>query len=303
LSLAPELLRHPEPWPRKSCNWNCVYCQLGKTRPYSLARSSYFPLEALRAELLETLDSESSHSIDWITFVGGGEPTLNRDLGAMIRMVKQMTKIPVAVITNGSLLSLEEVRQELSEADAVLPTLDAGDAAQFKRINRPHPDFRFERHIEGLADFARSFAGRLWIEVMLIEGLNDDNASLENLAKKIALINPAEIHLVLPTRPPAEPWIHPAGAEGIARAMRILGRTCPVLHPSREYGGFSAEGESDHLAAAMNILKRHPMTDDELRRFLAQRGISEAEPALAAFRDAGQVFEIDRNGVKYWRAK
>jgi len=125
-------------------------------------------------ELRATLHSESAEDIDWITFVGSGEPTLNRDLGTMIKVVKTITSLPVAVITNGSLLSLSEVREDLSAADAVLPTLDAGSAALFRRINRPHPDFDFERHVEGLVAFGSEFTERLWLEVMLIAGINDD---------------------------------------------------------------------------------------------------------------------------------
>ncbi|HCO48872.1 MAG TPA: radical SAM protein [Spirochaetaceae bacterium] len=286
----------------KICNWNCVYCQLGHTRPYTKSRSTFYPPEAMFAELRESLQTESSNNIDWITFVGSGEPTLNQDLGAMIRGVKTMTALPVAVITNGSLLSLPEVREALSIADAVLPTLDAGSATLFRRINRPHPDFGFERHIKGLIEFGREYPGRLWLEVMLIAGLNDDEASLECLAATIAQIGPDEVHLVLPTRPPVESWVRPSGEEGIARAQRILGRAVPVLLPLKEYGGFSAGGESDPSAAAAAILRRHPMSDKELREFFRHCGVADAESAISDLQTAGKAIEIVRGGVRFWRA-
>ena len=254
------------------------------------------------AELRESLQTESSNNIDWITFVGSGEPTLNQDLGAMIRGVKTMTSLPVAVITNGSLLSLPEVREEVSAADAVLPTLDAGSAALFRRINRPHPEFGFERHIEGLVAFGREYTGRLWLEVMLIAGLNDDEASLEDLAAAIERIGPHEVHLVLPTRPPAESWVRPSEEDGIARALRVLGRAVPVLHPLKEYGDFSAGGESDPSVAAAAILLRHPMSDKELREFFQHCGVADAESAINALQAAGKAVEIVRESVKFWRA-
>jgi wyosine [tRNA(Phe)-imidazoG37] synthetase (radical SAM superfamily) len=223
---------------RKFCNWNCVYCQLGRTRPYTKSRVAFFPPEAMFAELRETLQTEPSKNIDWITFVGSGEPTLNKDIGTLLRGVKAMTVLPIAVITNGSFLSLPEVREALSIADAVLPTLDAGSASLFRRINRPHPDFGFEGHVEGLVAFGREYAGKLWLEVMLIAGLNDDEASLEDLAAAIEQIGPDEVHLVLPTRPPVEPWVKPSDEGGITRAQNILGRVAPVLHPLKEYGDF-----------------------------------------------------------------
>jgi len=291
----------PTPGQGKSCNWNCVYCQLGHTQPYTKSRSTFYPPEAMFAELRESLQTESSENVDWITFVGSGEPTLNRDLGTLLRGVKAMTDLPVAVITNGSLLSLPEVREELSVADAVLPTLDAGSAALFRRINRPHPDFDFERHVEGLVAFGREYAGRLWLEVMLIAGLNDDETSLGNLAAVIKRIGPDEVHIVLPTRPPSESWVRPSGDEGIARALEIVGRVVPILHPAKEYGDFSAGGESDPFVAAAAILRRHPMSDKELREFLQHCRVTDAESAIRFLQDSGEAVEILRNGVKFWR--
>jgi len=254
------------------------------------------------AELRKTLRTEASENIDWITFVGSGEPALNRDLGTLIRGVKTITALPIAVITNGSLLSLQEVREELSAADAVMPTLDAGSAALFRRINRPHPDFDFKRHIEGLVAFGREYTGRLWLEVMLIDGLNDDKSSLEDLAATIERIGPNEVHLVLPTRPPVESWVRPSCEEGVARAQRILGRAVPVFHPLKAYGDFSAGGESDPLAAATAILSRHPMSDKELREFFRHCRVADADSAINALQTAGKAVEIVRGGVKFWQA-
>ena len=287
--------------PRKICNWNCVYCQLGRTRPFATTRTRFFCPSAMFEELEGVLASESGDAADWITFVGSGEPTLNRDLGTLIRGVKSMSEKPVAVITNGSLLSLPEVRRELSKADAVLPTLDAGTPDLFRRVNRPPADLTFRRHLGGLMSFREIFSGNLWLEIMLIEGLNDDAEALSDIAKAIAEIRPDEVHLVLPTRPPAEPWVRPTSAEGVLRAQAILGTAAPVTHPDQRYGEFGATSETDPETAAAEILSRHPMTDEELRKALSAWGACSPDDVIRSLEASGNAVAVERYGVKFWR--
>ena len=150
-----------DPVPLKTCNWNCIYCQLGRSKPLINERKSYFPSEEIITQVREALDAHKPGEIDWVTFVGSGETTLHAEIGAMIHQVKTLTKLPVAIITNGSLLYLPEVRQELLEADAVLPTLDAGNSRLYRKINRPHPTITFNRIIDGLISFRDIYHGKL----------------------------------------------------------------------------------------------------------------------------------------------
>lgn len=286
--------------PRKICNWNCVYCQLGRTRPFTRARARFFNPEALRAELRRVLGSESTGPVDWITFVGTGEPTLNSDLGTMLRGIRDETDLPVAVITNGSLLSRPEVRRELAPADAVLPTLDAGSPALFRRINRAPSEYTFKLHLEGLVDFRSEFTGKLWLETMLLENINDDESSLRDLAAAVGRIAPDEIHLLLPTRPPAEPWVLPASREAVLRAESILGEIAPVVQPDQRYGEFGRKIEEDPLDAAARILVRHPMTDEELRSALKAWGVPDADAVLRALTDSGKARKLSRYGRTFW---
>lgn len=152
-----------DPIPFKTCNWNCVYCQLGRTAPLTNERRDYFPPDEILTQVKMALDAHQPGEIDWVTFVGSGEPTLHASLGRMIRQVKSLTHVPVAVITNGSLLYLPDVRDELLAADAVLPTLDAGSEALYRTINRPWPELTFERLVEGLITFRQAYARKLWI--------------------------------------------------------------------------------------------------------------------------------------------
>jgi wyosine [tRNA(Phe)-imidazoG37] synthetase (radical SAM superfamily) len=222
--------------PLKTCNWNCVYCQLGRTMPLTNERCEYVPAEEILLEAEQVLRSCANGEIDWVTFVGSGEPTLHSCLGELIRRVKTLTALPVAVITNGSLLYLPEVRQELSIAEAVLPTLDAGTAELYRKINRPHPDVTFDRLVNGLTAFRMEYRGKLWVEVMLVRGLNDSAQALEDLARVLQGIKPDAVHINLPTRPPAETWVQQADGEALMRALAILGNVAEVVHPAE--GGF-----------------------------------------------------------------
>ncbi|HIE57985.1 MAG TPA: radical SAM protein, partial [Anaerolineales bacterium] len=162
-----------DPVPLKTCNWNCVYCQLGRSKPMTNERKDFFPVEEILAEVEEALAVHQPGEIDWVTFVGSGETTLNASIGALIRAVKTLTPLPVAVITNGALLYQPQVRAELVAADAVMPSFDAGNPQLYRRINRPHPDLTYERLLNGLLAFREKYEGHLWVEVMLIKDLND----------------------------------------------------------------------------------------------------------------------------------
>lgn len=284
----------------KACNWNCIYCQLGRTHPLMGSREIFSPPQDMLRELDGALAGEAGHDVDWITFVGSGEPTINADLGEMLRGVKAMTPLPVAVITNGSLLSLPDVRKDLMVADAVMPTLDAGDELTFLRINRPHPQFGFTRHIDGLVAFRREYHGKIWLETMLISGLNDDEGSLTRLAKAIEKISPDEVHIVLPTRPPVEPWVRPSDDEGVLRARSILGRVARVVHPDEAYGDFSLNADTDPLEAVAKTLARHPMSDEELRRSLAQWGETNPDAILKTLVESGRAHQILRYDKVFW---
>ena len=250
--------------PPKSCTWNCIYCQLGKTRIYVTERREFFPREEILAEIKQAIDG--SAAIDWITFVGSGETTLYKGLGWLIREIKKITDIPVAVITNGSLLSFEEVRDELLQADAVLPSLNAGSAELFDRIDRPAPGFTYERHIEGLIEFRKVYHGMLWLEVMLIAGMNDSAEALQDIALVLEKVKPDTVHLVLPTRPSTESSVRLPSENAIARARFILSHVVKVVHPVK--GSMNLKSTADIIETVIAITKRHPLQERELRNAL-----------------------------------
>jgi wyosine [tRNA(Phe)-imidazoG37] synthetase (radical SAM superfamily) len=288
-----------DPIPFKTCNWNCVYCQLGRTSPFTIQRRDFYPPDEIVAGVKTAVDAQRAGDIDWITFVGSGEPTLHASLGRMIREVKALTEIPVAVITNGALLYQGEVRQELAAADAVLPSLDAGSANLFRRINRPARQFTFERHVSGLVAFRRAYAGKLLVETMLVKGLNDTSDALADLAAVLSDVAPDEVHITLPTRPPAEPWVKPADQEGLMRASAVLGEMAHVL-PRVEEGTFDLSGYDSVVDAVLGAITRHPMWEEQLVQTLDHWTPGQVTQALQELAASQRACVVTRYGEWFW---
>jgi len=289
-----------DPIPAKTCNWNCIYCQLGRSTPMTNDRREYIPREVILAEIQATLARHAAGEIDHISFVGSGEPTLHIGLGWLIRRVKQLTPIPVAVITNGALLHRADVREELLAADIVMPTVSAGTPELYRQIHRPHPEVTFARLIDGLVAFRSVYRGQLWAEVMLIRAVNDSEAALTALAAVLRRIQPDQVHIVLPDRPPAEPWVAPADEEGLLRAEAVLGPIAHIVHPFSNgvhVSDYATPGE-----AIVGIVTRHPMSQPQLIAALAAWPPAEVTAALEALEQAGAIRPVERLGVRFWVA-
>ncbi len=287
-----------DPIPLKTCNWNCVYCQLGRSMPLINERAEYVPRQEIIDELAQVLAAHGPGEIDYVSFVGSGEPTLHSGLGWLIRKAKNLSDIPVAVITNGALLHCADVRAELAAADVVMPTLCAGNATLYRRIHRPHPEATYARLLAGLRAFRAEYTGRLWIEVMLLHDINDTESALRELADALALVEPDEVHITLPTRPPSETWVAPSDDEGLLRATAILGEIAHVVHPTAGY--FDLRGYASAVDAIVAIVTRHPMSHAQLLATLDRWAPDEVEDALVQLVASGRVQEINRYGVRFW---
>ncbi len=288
--------------PPKSCTWNCLYCQLGKTRKFVMERQEFFPREEILEEIRQALIVHTG--LDWITFVGSGETMLYKGIGWLIAEVKKLTATPVAVITNGSLFYLPEVRRELLQADAVLPSLNAGTEALHVQIDRPAEGLTFRRHIEGLVAFRSEYKGRLWIEVMLLGGVNDSDEALRDLAAVLKEINPDMVHLVLPSRPAPEQEILLPSDERIERAIAILSEVATVVHPLK--GNMDLRSATDLLEALTAIISRHPVQQRELHKAVADcfPGDSEKmDDAMQEMLATGRFKLVEHGGEPYWVMK
>ena len=286
-----------DPVPLKTCNWSCVYCQLGRTRPLTNERKDYAPPGDVVAEVRTALE-EHAGGVDWITFAGSGEPTLHASLGRMIRDVKGLTAIPVAVLTNGALLDRPGVRRDLLAAAAVLPTLDAGSEEVYRRVNRPRGGLTFAGLVEGLVAFRREYPGRLWIEVMLVQGLNDSKESLAEIAAVLRRVGPDAVHVNTPVRPPAERWVAPPDVETVRLAVSMLGRTARDLAPAEP--AFDLSPSADGTDAVLELLARHPMDLGELGGVLPRWSVAQLGEALERLRAAGRVGTVTRGGRRFW---
>lgn len=245
--------------PLKTCTQNCLYCQLGKDAPQTLDRKAYVPIAEVLAELHDRIGG--GLEADYITISGSGEPTLNSELGVLIDRIREMTDIPIAIITNGTLLSQPDVRRDCAKADVVLPSLDAGDAATFEKINRPHPDLSFETFIEGLCRFRAEYAGQIWLEVFFCKGLNTDEASIENIRRRIEQIKPDRIQLNTAVRPTVH---REAALVDPVELQQIADRLGPDAEVIADFHKTPAGEKRISLEQVLETLQRRPCTLEDL---------------------------------------
>lgn len=267
--------------PRKVCTYNCIYCQLGKTTLRTLERKPYLPVDEILKEAEDFLKA-TPQNLDYLTLSGSGEPTLNSRIGELIKGLKEMSPIPVAVITNGSLLFMDEVKEQLAEADLVCPSLDAVKPAVFETINRPHPDLDLSLIIRGLKDFRRAFRGKVWLEVLLCRGINDNTSDIQALKEVLEDIQPDLVHLNTVWRPGAEDYAYPLSEERLKAIARQLGPKAVVVAP-RE-GKKGSPPQEDLRGMILRILQIRPQTLEDLASALG----AEEEAILKVLEDLSE---------------
>lgn len=260
-------------------------------------REIFFPSDDILTELKTAIENQIK--FDVITIVGEGEPTLYKNMGEIISSIRKLTEKPIAVITNGALLYDKEVQSELMQADIVLPTMDAYDEISFKKINRPHKSLSYEKVQKGLEDFSQQYRGQLWIELMLIQDINDDDESLQNYQQKLCTVKYEKLYLNTPMRPPAEPYAKAIDHDRMTYAAELLGGISIDLLASE---GFHSEIK-DHYEAILSIIKRHPMNQHEIVGFLQTRNCLDIERILGRLKADPSVMAIDYKGYTTFRLR
>jgi len=290
-----------DPIPSKTCNYHCIYCQLGKTTHFTNKRKNYHPKSEIKQEIKDILLG-TDVIFDYLTFVGSGEPTLYKDLGELILYAKEFTENPICVITNGSLLSDQEVQTQLMEADVVLPTLDAGDEKTFRLINRPHPDISFQDLLSGFIEFNKRFQGKLWIEVMLVKDVNDSEVELKKIKEKLNLINPDRIDINVPIRPPAEKWVEIPDKSVISRLNEIFIDFNNINFPEMGYFKLYSENFQQEL---LSIIERHPMRQDQIIETFMSEKFPENDilKKLHELEEQHKISPIKYNNKTFWKYK
>lgn len=281
--------------PFKTCSYDCIYCQLGRTTQRTCERREWVPLAPVLAELEEKLASRP----DYITLSGSGEPTLHSRAGELIGAIKALTDIPVAVLTNGSLLWQPQLRAELAAADLVIPSLDAGDEETFQAVNRPDPSLSFDRMLQGLIDFRREFGGQYWLEVFLLSSHNTAEPQLTRLIEAARRIGPDRIQLNTAVRPPAEEY-----AEAVTAAE--LAAIAPRFDPPAEVtADFRAVHELPEFAAGrrdiLTMLERRPCTVADIAGALGLH-VNEVVKYLEDLAAEGAIERTSRGDHDYYRA-
>ncbi len=287
--------------PFKTCSYDCIYCQLGRTTNKTIELREYVPLDAVLEELTQRLPCEPAP--DYIGLAGSGEPTLHARIGELIDAIKTMTSVPVAVLTNGSMLWSPEVRASLAQADLVMPSLDAGDASTFERVNRPHPGIGFAAMVEGLATFAEGFRGKIWLEVFILRGITDQPDRVRDIASIVRRIRPDRVQLNTVARPPAEADALEAVPDALERLRGFFPGVCEVIAESRIVESEDRIASEDAEEAIRALLARRPCTVKGIADGLSMRP-NEVVKHLDALCARGIVRSASReNGVFYEEAR
>lgn len=285
------------PIPKKTCNYSCIYCQLGRTNHMTNTRKMFYPVNEIVNELKECMNN--GVSFDVVTIVGEGEPTLYLGLGELIVNIKNLIDKPVAVITNGALLYDKSVQDDLKEADIVLPTLDAYNEKLFKKINRPHKSLEYCCVLSGLKEFSCIYKGQIWIEIMLIKNVNDSDYDLEKYKEILKTIRYDKLYINTPIRPPSESNVHASDHERVRYAADYLNGLSIDLLAST---GFQSSIKDDY-EAILSIIKRHPMNQYEIESFLNSRNVKNIKDLLRKLNSDVIVNVLDYKGYKTYRLK
>jgi len=284
--------------PFKTCSYDCVYCQLGRTTHQTTQRNEYVPVDAVLGGLKAKL--AQGPKPDYISLAGSGEPTLHARIGDLIAGIKLLTRVPVAVLTNGSLLWKPDVREALMEADLVMPSLDAGDEPMFQRVNRPHPEILFEVMVDGLAAFTARFRKLVWLEVLLVEGFTGNEKEAGKIAALARRIQPGRVQLNTVSRPPADASVMPVSASQLAALCRLFPKTVEVISdaiPQHPLPAGLAEVADQEI---LDLLARRPCTPQGVAAGLNLH-LQEATKRLHALMKAGKIAVLRKDDELFYQ--
>ena len=288
--------------PPKICTYSCVYCQIGKTSNMKIQPQAFYPPSQIVNEVQKKVEKsrEKGESIDYLTFVPDGEPTLDINLGKEIKLIKSLG-IKIAVITNASLVDQKQVRENLKEADLVSLKIDSTEEEVWKKNNRPHRNLHLDSLLEGVLEFAETFKGKIITETMLIKNINDNSQHIKRVADFLAQLKPSRSYLSLPIRPPADSWVQSPSEEVVNQSYYLFKEKVDQVECLIGYEGnafaFTGEVEEDILS----ITSVHPMREEALKDFL-KRAKSDWS-AIDRLIKQGQLVESEYKGHKFYIRK
>lgn len=287
--------------PKKVCSLDCVYCEAGETTRHTTERKEYIQYDKVTAELEDYFLNNPDP--DYITFSGSGEPTLNSRIGDVIRFVKRLKPmIPVAVLTNGTMLYDKNVQEELMEADLLMPSLDAASKEVFERINRPAAKLLFERYIQGLIGFSTKFKGKIWLEVFILPGYNDSEQELQELRRIIEKIEPDSVQINTLDRPGVVDNIRAATHDELERVVSSWGlnnvEIIAAVKQRKKIQSYRKDAES----AILETIARRPCTIDDLEKILGMP-VVEINKYLDVLEAENKVVSVRQDRGLFYQAK
>jgi len=285
--------------PPKVCTYSCVYCQLGRTNRMRAERQDFFPTEEVFSAARQRVEEagENGEGIDYLAFVPDGEPTLDANLGSSIQALRPLG-LPIAVVTNSSLLTLPRVREELMEADWVSVKVDTVREPSWRAVDRPHGSLSLPAILEGISTFAEEFSGELQTETMLLEDFNEGEEDLRATAEFLAGLHPAKANLSIPTRPPAESWVRAPGELVLSLAYGIFMERLPQVEILSGYEGDTFACTGDARRDLLSITAVHPMRESAVRRTL--KGAGAGWEVVTELLESGQLVELEYGGHRYF---
>ena len=289
--------------PFKYCPLNCVYCEVQNTTHLITDRQEFFSVSEIVGEL--DLFLKGGPELDFITFSGAGEPTLHSGIGKIVEYIKAtFPRYKLALLTNGVLLKDPRTREEVLPCDLVLPSLDSATQSGYERINRPKPGLAVQDLIGGLADFRYEYKGQIWLEVFIIDGINDSEAELDALIAAIAKINPDRVQLNALDRPGAEEWVRKAPVETLLRILNLFSQrlSMPVEIIAKAAAHLNTPSSLDLIRQIEATLLRRPCTAEDLAVTLGTH-INEVSKVLRELGYEGKVeARREARGVFYlWK--
>ncbi len=285
--------------PPKICSYSCVYCQIGKTKNFSIERKQFYKVEEIEEKVEKTIEElkKRGEKIDYITFVPDGEPTLDINLGIEIEKIKKFG-IKIAVITNSSLIWRDDVREELMKADWVSCKVDAVSSNVWKKVNRPFRELNLDKIKEGIKTFSKKYKGEFVTETMLVKGINDGKDEIEKISNFLKEVKPDTCYISIPTRPPAEKWVEVPSSENINMAYQIFKNNnlnIEILTGIGGYNfGFTGKVENDILSTT----SVHPMTEEQIKKLLEKS--KEKWEVVDNLIKEGYLKEVEFDGRKYF---
>ncbi len=280
--------------PFKTCCFDCIFCQLGRTTDKTVLRREYVPVDDVIAELDAWL--AAGNTADYVTLSGSGEPTLNSEFGRIIRHLRERTTIPVALLTNGSLLGYPQVQAEAAQANVVKVSLGAWNDTSLQHVNRPHRSITFDTLYDGILQFRKMFAGELWVEVFLVWGTNTAISDIRKIAERVHALNPTRVQLNTAVRPPCEDYAYTVPRHRMEDLAKLFKPAAEIM---AEYSSQTSSGIQSTEADLLGMLERRPCTLDQVCRVTGLHP-NEASKYLGKLMRTGQVQEHHKDGTVYF---